>query len=108
MELELQPKREAWKRRGHTPMELEPGVLEALAATYKTGVVGILRFDPDDDDDASDAKRTLSQLRSGAKRQDKRLRVQETDINEGIIRYEMVDLSKPKPKAEPLIIKKTS
>ncbi len=96
MELDLKPKREVWRKRGRQPMELPEEVYELLKRTYRTGEVGIITFDPDDPDDIAEMEDLLSKLRSGANRQEKRLRVQNTEYDQGIVRYEMCDKAKPR------------
>lgn len=96
MELELKPKREVWRKRGRQPMELPQVILDLLTKTYKTGEVGVISFDPTDEEDVAEMEDLLSKLRSGANRQEKRLRVQNTEYDQGIVRYEMCDKAKPR------------
>lgn len=92
MEIVLRNREAVWRSIGRPKTEIPPEVTSLLHQTYKTGSVGEINMrSPEYNKD--EAAELLRLLNLGARRMNRRLRVQ---VNEqrGIILFEMVDVGR--------------
>jgi hypothetical protein len=85
MRLSIVKKETVWRGRGRPPRQIPDEVKELADATYRTGNVGQVHIEPEDEEDAVELQRLL---RSYAKQRGLQLNLQR---DEDELRFEMVD-----------------
>lgn len=87
MKVDFAPRAEVWRGRGHPRRQIPEEVRDMADATYRTGKVGRVTIDADDEEDAAELVRLL---RSYAKSLGRRMRIQRDDDQ---LRFELVDVT---------------
>lgn len=93
MNVAFAPKNAVWRGPGHPRRQIPPQVMEMADRTYRTGQVGMVEIESDEEEEATELVRLL---KSYAKARGCRMRIQRDD---SVLRFEMCDTKGSAPHA---------